>query len=201
VRTMMKKLALLLVVPLVTAPLAGCISFGSKPPSALLTLNPAVELPIGESQRSNVAATITIAVPSLPQELSSSRVPVHSGGTAVAFVKDAQWVERPSQLFARLLGDTITAKTGRLVLSSRQSMLDPGAYLMGELRRFGIEEETREAVVTYDAALIRGPETVIERRRFEVRVQVAAIEAAPVGVALNEAANQVAAQVAEWVGK
>ena len=197
----MKKPALLLALPLLAAPLGGCISFGSKPPSALLTLSPAVELPVGESQRSNVAATITIAVPSLPQELASSRVPVHSGGTAVAFVKDAQWVERPSQLFARLLGDTITANTGRLVLSSRQSMLDPGAYLMGELRRFGIEEETREAVVTYDAALIRGPETVVERRRFEARVPVAVIEAAPVGAALNQAANQVAAQVAEWVGK
>ena len=197
----MNKRALLLALPLLAAPLAGCISFGTKPPSALLTLSPAVELPVGESQRSNVAATITIAVPSLPQELASSRVPVHSGGTAVAFVKDAQWVERPSQLFARLLGDTITAKTGRLVLSSRQSMLDPGAYLMGELRRFGVEEETKEAVVTYDAALIRGPETVVERRRFEARVPVAVIEAAPVGAALNQAANQVAAQVAEWVGR
>jgi len=196
----MKKPALLLALPLLAA-LSGCISFGSKPPGALLTLNPEVELPIGESQRSNVAATITVAVPSLPQELASSRVPVHSGGTAVAFVKDAQWVERPSQLFARLLGDTITAKTGRLVLSSRQSMLDPGAYLMGDLRRFGIEEETKEAVVTYDAALIRGPETVVERRRFEARVPVAQIEAAPVGAALNQAANQVAAQVAEWVGR
>ncbi|WP_336297166.1 ABC-type transport auxiliary lipoprotein family protein [Sphingomonas sp. 7/4-4] len=158
-------------------------------------------MPVGESQRSNVAATITIAVPSLPQELASSRVPVHSGGTAIAFVKDAQWVERPSQLFQRLLGDTITATSGRLVLSSRQSMLDPGAYLMGDLRRFGVEEETKEAVVTYDAALIRGPETIVEKRRFEARVPVTEIEAAPVGAALNQAANQVAAQVAEWVGK
>ncbi|WP_235536951.1 ABC-type transport auxiliary lipoprotein family protein [Sphingomonas sp. Root241] len=197
----MNKRALLLAPPLLAASLSGCISFGGKPPKSLLTLTPAAALPVGESQRSNVAATITIAVPSLPQELASSRIPVHSGGTAIAFVKDAQWVERPSQLFQRLLGDTITAKTGRLVLSSRQSMLDPGAYLMGELRRFGVEEETKEAVVTYDAALIRGPESVVEKRRFEARVQVTEIEAASAGAALNDAANQVAAQVAEWVGK
>jgi cholesterol transport system auxiliary component len=192
----MKKLALLLALPL-----AGCISFGGKPPSSLLTLTPTATLPVGESQRSNVAATITVAVPSLPQELASSRVPVHSGGTAIAYVKDAQWVERPSQLLQRLLGDTITANTGRLVLSSRQSLTDPGAYLMGDLRRFGIEEETSEAVVTFDAALIRGPETVVEKRRFEARVPVTAVEAATVGIALNQAANQVAAEVAEWVGK
>ena len=197
----MNKRALLLALPLLAASLSGCISFGGKPPKSLLTLTAAATLPVGESQRSNVAATITIAVPSLPQELASSRIPVHSGGTAIAFVKDAQWVERPSQLFQRLLGDTITANTGRLVLSSRQSMLDPGAYLMGELRRFGVEEETKEAIVTYDAALVRGPESVVEKRRFEARVPVTAIEAAPAGTALNQAANQVAAQVAEWVGK
>lgn len=193
----MKKLSLLLL----AFPLAGCISFGAKPPENLLTLRPSATLPVGESQRSNVAATITIAVPSVPQELASSRVPVHSGGTAIAFVKDAQWIERPSQLFARMLGDTITSKTGRLVLNTRQSLMDPGAYLQGELRTFGVDADTGEAVVTYDAALVRGPETVIEKRRFEARVAVAPVEAAPVGAALNQAANQVAGEVADWVGK
>lgn len=190
-----------LLVPLLAASLSGCVSFGGKPPANLLTLDSAVNLPVGESQRSNLAATITISVPSVPQELSSSRIPVHSGGTAIAYVKDAQWVERPNQLFARMLGDTITSRTGRLVLSTRQSQLDPGAYLMGELRTFGVDADTGEAVVTYDAALIRGKETVIEKRRFEARIAVTPIEAAPVGTALNQAANQVAAQVADWVGR
>lgn len=192
---------LLLLTPLLAASLSGCISFGGKPPANLLTLDSTVDLPVGESQRSNLAATITISVPSVPQELSSSRVPVHSGGTAIAYVKDAQWVERPNQLFARMLGDTITSRTGRLVLSTRQSQLDPGAYLMGELRAFGVDADTGEAVVTFDAALIRGTETVVEKRRFEARVPVAPVEAAPVGAALNTAANQVAAQVADWVGR
>jgi cholesterol transport system auxiliary component len=193
----MKTLAPLLLL----LPLAGCISFGGKPPAALMTLTPQAQLAVGESQKSNIAATITVAVPSLPQELSSSRVPVHSGGTAIAYVKDAQWVERPSQLFQRLLADTLTARTGRLVLSSRQSLTDPGSYLMGELRTFGIDADTGEAVVTYDASLIRGPETMVEKRRFEVRVPVAPVEAGPVAVALNQAANQVAGQVADWVGR
>jgi cholesterol transport system auxiliary component len=194
---MMKRFAFLLL----AMPLAGCISFGSKPPATLMTLDSAVSLPVGESQRSNVAATITIAVPSVPQELVSARVPVHSGGTAVAYVKDAQWVEPPARLFARLLGDTVTGRTGRLVLSARQSMLDPGVYLMGDLRSFGVDAETGEAVVTYDAALIRGKETVLEKRRFEARVPVTPIEAVPVGAALNTAANQVAEQVADWIGR
>lgn len=193
----MKKLSLLLL----ALPLSGCISFGAKPPETLLTLQPSARLAVGESQRSNVAATITVAVPSVPQELASSRIPVHSGGTAIAFIKDAQWIERPSQLFARMLGDTITSRTGRLVLTTRQSLTDPGAYLQGELRSFGVDEDSGSAVVVYDAALVRGPETVIEKRRFEARIPVSPIEAAPVGAALNQAANQVAEQVADWVGR
>ena len=182
-------------------PLAACISFGAKPPPSLLTLTPTATIPVGETRSSAGAATITIAVPVVPQELAAPRVPVHSGDTAIAYVKNAVWVEPPSRLFARLLVDTVTARTGRVVLSTRQSLSDPGARLTGELRRFGVDAGTNEVVVTFDASLQRTNDPVFERRRFEVRLPVAPIEAAPVGVALNLAANQLAEQVADWVGR
>ena len=50
------------------------------------------------------------------------------------------------------------------------------------------------------ASLMRTEDAVFEKRRFEARVPVSAIEPVPAGAALNQAANQVAAQVAEWVG-
>lgn len=192
--------------PAIALPLAltlsACISFGGgKPPASLLTLAPAVTLPVGESRSSATASTITIGVPVVPQELSAARVPVHQGGTAIAYVKEAVWVEPPSRLFARLLADTVTVGTGRVVLSNRQSQLDPGAQLTGELRMFGVDADRGEAVVIYDAVLVRGEAAVFEKRRFEARVPVSPIEAAPVGVALNRAANDVAGQVAEWIGK
>jgi cholesterol transport system auxiliary component len=196
----MNKLVLILA-PLLAAPLAGCISIGAKPPPSLLTLASAAALPVGETQKSNAAGTITIGVPAVSQELASNRVPVRSGGTAIAYVKDAQWVEPPSRLFARLLADTVTARTGRVVLSFRQSQMDPGAQLTGEIRAFGLDEGTSEAVVTYDASLLRGTDPVFEKRRFEARVPVTRIDAADVGPALNQAANQVAAEVADWIGK
>ncbi len=195
----MKKPAFLLV--LLAAPLAGCISFGAKPPASYLTLDPAAPIAVGQAQSSANAATITIAVPAVPQELATQRVPVHAGGQAIAYVKDAMWIEPPGRLFARLLADTMTSRTGRVVLSSRQSQLDPGAQLTGELRRFGVDEASSEAVVTFDASLMRGNASVFEKRRFEARVPVAAIETAPVGAALNQAANQVAAEIADWVGR
>lgn len=195
----MKKL--LILAPLLAVPLSACISFGAKPPPSLLTLTSATSLAVGETQKSSAAATITIGVPAVSQELASNRVPVRSGGTAVAYVKDAQWVEPPSRLFARLLADTVTARTGRVVLSFRQSQLDPGAQLNGEIRAFGVDEETSEAVVTFDASLVRGADPVFEKRRFEARVPVTTIDADSVGPALNQAANQVAGEIADWVGK
>ena len=41
--------------------------------------------------------------------------------------------------------------------------------------------------------------SVTEKRRFEARKRIAAIEAAPAGAALNSAANDVAVQIADWV--
>ena len=55
--------------------------------------------------------------------------------------------------------------------------------------------------MTFDAALIRGNDPVIEKRRFEARAPGSAIEPAPAGAALNQAANEVAAQIADWVGR
>jgi cholesterol transport system auxiliary component len=48
---------------------------------------------------------------------------------------------------------------------------------------------------------MRGSDAVFEKRRFEARVPVAKIDAEQAGPALSQAANQVAAQVADWVGK
>lgn len=204
---MMKLAPLALALPLI---LGGCIRFGAEPPPSLLTLTPEASVAVGETANSATARTVTIAAPNVPQELAVARVPVRSGETNLAYLKDAHWVEPPGRLFARLLSDTVAARTGRVVLSLRQSLSDPGARLGGELRAFGIDALTQEAVVTFDATLARdrpadasgarAPQT-FERRRFEARVPVAAIDAASAGTALNRAANQVAGQVADWVGR
>lgn len=182
-------------------PLAGCISFGAKPPPLLLALSSAVSVPAGQTQSSATAPTITILVPGATQAIAGTRVPVQASQTSIAYVANAQWVEPPNRMFVRLLIDTVPAKTGRIVLSSAQSFSDPGAVLSGELRTFGVDAGTNEAVVTFDASLIRISGKIVEKRRFEARVPVSAIAAGPVGKALNQAANTVAGEVADWVGK
>jgi cholesterol transport system auxiliary component len=178
--------------------LSAC-SFGPKVPPVLMRLTPDQARPAGTSQTASASQTMTVVPPALPQELRTARVPVRTGGTAVAYLKNAQWVENPDALFARLVGETISARSGRVVLDPRQFTLDPGTRLTGTLQTFGIDADTSEAVVVYDGVLARGADAV-ESRRFEARVPMPVVDAASAGPALNQAANRVAAEVAAWVG-
>ena len=196
----MKKPAVLLALA-IAMPLAGCISFGAKPPPSLLTLRTAATVPVGRTETATPQHTITVNVPAVPEAIAVTRVPVQATDTSIAYVKDAQWAEPPAKLFARLVADTITAKTNWVVLGNDQTRVDPGAQLSGELRHFGVDATTHEAVVTYDAALLREGATDVEKRRFEARVPVSSITPGPVGEAINQAANQVAGEVADWLGQ
>ena len=183
------------------ASLSGCISLAPKPPASLLTITSTTALPTGQDQSSATAATIVIQVPAVSQALAGNRIPVQINDTSIAYVPKAMWVEPPARLFARLVSDTVAAKTGRVVLSVSQFRADPGARLSGELRSFGIDATSKQAVVAFDGALIRDDKNVIDKKRFSASVPVATIDANGSAAALNQAANQVAGEVADWVGK
>ena len=189
-----------LLVAALVLPLAGCISFGAKPPPTLLTLSPARQIAVGQVQSSAAAKSLTVQVPVTSASLATVRVPVQATPTTLAYLKNAAWAEPPARLFARLVADTLTAG-GTVVLSGVQSVDSTAGNLGGELRNFGVDATTREAVVTFDATLTRGGAAVVEKRRFEARVPVAVIDGPTVGPALNDAANRVAAEVAGWAGR
>lgn len=176
---------------------SGCLSFGAEPPPTLMRLTSDAQL-AASSRTAAAGQAITVVPPTAPAELLTPRVPVRTGATQVAYVKDAQWVEVPTILFARLLSETIAAKSGRVVLDPKQFTFDPGQRLTGNLHTFGLDADRMEAVLIYDAAVSRGES--VETRRFEARVPVPALDAASAPAALNQAANQVAAEVAAWVG-
>nr|WP_089219500.1 ABC-type transport auxiliary lipoprotein family protein [Sphingomonas laterariae] len=181
-------------------PLSACVSFGEDPPATLMTLSADATMPAGAARPARDGQAVTVIPPSVPQALNVLRVPVQTGPTSVAYLKDAQWIEPPNRLFRNLLAETIAATTGRPVLDLRQYSLAPGIRLTGRLQRFGLDATTREAVVTYDASLARGGADALETRRFEARVPVTREDAKTVAPALNRAANQVAGEVAQWIG-
>lgn len=180
--------------------LSGCINLGgAAPPPTLMRLTADSSVPAQTARTVTASQAMTVITPTVPQELATLRIPV-TAGASVAYLKDAQWVELPNALFARLLSETIGATTSRVVLDPRQFTFDPGVRLTGQLQAFGLDASAMEVVARYDAALARGSDQV-ETRRFEARIPVAEASAAAVSPALNQAANRVAAEVAGWIGK
>ncbi|MEZ5680338.1 MAG: ABC-type transport auxiliary lipoprotein family protein [Erythrobacter sp.] len=179
--------------------LGGCLSFGEDPPESLLTLTPSTTAAAGAVAQGSAANSLALVEFEVPQALNVARVPVQVSDTEIAYLKDAVWVERPSRLFRRLVAETIRANSGRLVIDGD----DPGALSVdrvgGTLRSFGYDARTSSVVVIFDAAR-NGEGSSVTTKRFESRISGVPADVGAVGPALNEAANEVAAQVAEWVG-
>ena len=177
----------------------GGLLGGGKAPPYLLTLTPEAPQPAGIVRAANAGEAVTINVPIVAKELRTTRIPAQISPTAVQYIKDAQWVDTPDRLFKDLLAETVRRTTRRVVLDAKQSALDPGLVVTGQLHRFGFDEATQQAVVRYDAALSTAGGTRVETRRFEVSVPATA-DPTSIAPALNRAANQVALNAARWIG-
>ena len=183
----------------VTVALSAC--FGGSAPDQLLTLTAAEPRPAATPRSAAQGEAITVAVPSLPQALRTNRIPVYVNETTIQYLTDAVWVDQPDELFARLLGETIAARTGRVVLDPSQYSHDPGTRITGTLLKFGLDPNQMQVVIVYDAAMARGgPTGGVVTNRFETRLPVAEATPAAVAPALNQAANQLAGEVAAWIG-
>lgn len=179
--------------------LAGCLSLGGKVPESLLTLTPTATVAAGTTINGDIAQAIAVEEPATPAKLANTRVPVQIDDTNIAYVEDAVWADKPARLFRRLLGETIRAKGNRLVIDNDDPSLTPTNQLRGTLIDFGYDARSSSVIVTYDAVRdVNG--TNVTTRRFTATVPGVLPEAGPVGAALNQAANDVAGQVADWVG-
>lgn len=191
----MKKAALLLAL----AMLPGCISLGSEPPPSLLTLTPEASIPAGRAATGNLSSALAVQVPSAPQRLSVTRVPVTTSDSSLAYLKDAMWVEKPADLFRNVLVETIRARGNRLVVDGGGLEYAATTQLMGELVEMGYDAPSSSVLVRYDAVLSL-PGGEVRMQRFEHRISGVLAEPDAVGAALNTAANRVADEVAVWVG-
>jgi cholesterol transport system auxiliary component len=179
--------------------LGGMLGGGGKPPTTLQTLTPEAADPGPMTRTVNAGQAVTIVTPLVSKELRTVRVPVQINPTDLQYVTNLQWVDTPDRLFQQLLEETIRRTTSRVVLDSRQAVLDPGLVVSGTLQRFGYDAASGQAVVVYDGSLSTAGGTHVEARRFVANVPADG-SAASVGPALNRAANQVALEVAKWIG-
>lgn len=181
-------------------PLAGCISLGGKPPKTLISLTAATPVAAGAARTTDDAHAVAVAVPTVQPAIATQRVMVQDGPTNVAYVVDAAWAANPAMLFRNLLAETIEAKTGRFVPDQRSIGSQPDTRLTGEIVMFGIDGPAKMAVVTFDGVIRKSGSDAILTRRFTAQVPVGKVDGPSAAAAINQAANQVADQVAAWIG-
>jgi cholesterol transport system auxiliary component len=191
--------AIALAAALSACSLGGLLGGGGKPPVSLLTLTPEAAEPAQIARSAVAGQAVTINVPTVPKELSAVRIPVQISPTDVQYVANLQLVDTPDRLFQGLVAETVRRTTSRVVLDPGQSNLDPGVTVTGQLQRFGYDASTGQVIVTYDASMATAGAARVETRRFTAS-SPADGTAATVGPALNRAANQVALDVAKWIG-
>ena len=179
--------------------LAGCVSLTPDPPDSLLTLTPARTAPAGVAVSGEASNALAVTEPDTDQRLNVVRVPVQTSDSSLAYLKDAVWVEKPTRLFQQLLSETIRAGGTRLVVGEGDFGYAAATKLSGRLLDMGYDASTGSVVVRFDGVLV-GADGKVTTRRFENRVSGVAPDAASVGPALNDAANAVAREVADWVG-
>jgi cholesterol transport system auxiliary component len=183
--------------------LAGCslggLLGGGKAPTVLYDLTPSTPASGATARQSSAGNAVTVRVPVIGKELRTTRVPVQVSAVQVAYVTDLNWVDTPDRLFQDLVSETIRRTTGRVVLDPQQAGLDPGITVTGELQQFGFDAQRGVVVVRYDAALATNGGASVQTRTFVAELPAAGT-AVTVAPALNAAANQVAIQVAQWIG-
>jgi len=179
--------------------LGGLLGGGAKPPLTLQTLTPEAADPGSIVRTASAGQAVTIATPVIPNELRTIRVPVQISPTDVQYVTNLQWVDTPDHLFQRLVEETVRRTTNRVVLDPSQAGLDPGITVQGQLERFGYDAQTGQVVVTFNASLSTAGGSEVQTRRF-VATAPADGTGPSVGPALNHAANQVALEIAKWIG-
>jgi len=178
---------------------AGLLGGGGKAPATLLDLTSDAAAPAQMNRSAVAGQVVTIAVPVIAKELRTVRIPVQASPTSVEYVANLQWVDTPDRLFQQLLSETLRRSTNRVVLDGMQGALDPGLLVSGQLQRFGYDAATGNVIVEYDASLSVAGGNRVDTRRFTATVPANGT-AATVGPALNSAANQVANEVAAWIG-
>ncbi len=180
--------------------LQGCVSLGGgKPPPTLLRLTATQAPAAGSSLNGKTVDAIVVLDPDTDRSLAVTRIMVQVDDSNVAYLAKAQWAERPSHMFAAVLAETVRAGGRHLVFTADEAVTVLGSRLGGRLMALGYDAREQAVVVRYDAVL-SATGGVVSTKRFEVKIPGVAATPEQVGPALNRAANQVAAQVSDWLG-
>lgn len=150
--------------------------------------------------RSGGLAPISIGAPTAIGLIDTERLVVRSQGNVVAYLPGAQWSDRlPKLVQARLIESFENAREISQVSRPGDRIVATN-QLSADIRTFEVQTDTREAVVEITVRIV-GDQSgrVGAANMFVARVPVAEITGPAAAVALDQATQQVLAQIVRWV--
>ena len=172
--------------------LAGC--GGSAPP-------PTFDLtaPRDGITSSRARGVLVIAEPTALAALDTTRILIVTSNGTLAYLPDAQWADRlPKLLQARLIQ---TFENGKRIQTVGRpgDRLMPAAQLNCDIRTFGIDEKTGEAVVEVSLRIVNDRSgQILAGQVFSSRIPVGGSDGATMSAALDLATQALLRDIVRW---
>ncbi|MCA3630710.1 MAG: membrane integrity-associated transporter subunit PqiC [Methylobacterium sp.] len=128
--------------------LAGCA--GSAPPPTFDLAAPRDNLDARPGR-----GLVVVAEPSALAAIDTNRITVMTRGGGLAYLGDAQWSDRLPRLVQVRLIQTFENANRLTTIGRPGDRLLPVAQLNSEIRRFGIDEATGEAVIEMSVRIVQ----------------------------------------------
>jgi cholesterol transport system auxiliary component len=176
------------------AMLAGC---GTPPPPATFDL----AAPRDGLTRGRGVGTMVVMEPVALQAYEDDKIIVRGSNGALSILGGAQWADRLPKLIQVRIVQTFENASRFRQVGYPSDRLNPTYTLVSEIRRFEVEQASREAVVELSVKFVRsGSGDIAGGRIFSAREPVASIDGPGAAVALQRALGDVLRQIAAFKG-
>jgi len=183
--------------------LAGCVPLLKSPgPSRVFNLTAPKPAVATESAR----LPIQLSVDELAAggALESNRIVVYAKPLELQYLAGAQWSERSTRLWQRLMVETIESSGRFRAVSSSGQALKADWNLLGELIEFQAHigaDGAAQIRVRLSLKLVENPSLKVrEQRTFQARIDAPRSDPDSIIAAFEQATRQVLTDLALWVG-
>lgn len=172
----------------------GCSS-GSAPATYDLTA------PVDGLASGRGRGLLVVAEPLALQAIDSNRIVIRTRDGGIAYLPDAQWSDRLPKLLQTRLIQTFENGSRIQAVGRPGDRLVPVAQLNSEIRVFGIDERTGEAVIEMSVKIVNDRSgRILAGQLFASRVPAGGASSGPAATAaLDLAAQSLLRDVVRWV--
>ena len=143
---------------------------------------------------------LVVAEPQALQAFDSARIVITTREGSIAYLPDAQWADRLPKLFQVRLIQTFENGSRIKAIGRPGDRLIPAAQLNSEIRQFGLDERTGEAVVEVSVKIVNDRSgRILAGKIFTQRVAGQGVTGPGATAALDVANQALLRDIVHWV--